>query len=308
MAQFRRSAHVGVGIAFVSTLLFSIMAHAKPGSGTDPYDAARDAEARLDYKAVIVSATAALAMPNSHDRLVTLYRLLGTASGVLGKTQDSVDAFTRLLAIDPEHRIPRGTSPKINGPFKEAGGYWVDRPGGLQVVPTLDREIIGGKALSIPVKIDDPIGMTASVRVNFRIAGEGEFKQLETTMGPAVTFSILPDHLPIRDNDYVLELYFVALSATGGELRLAGEQSRPLSIAVRSPNSTTKMLTTTSTGATVVTEPAKPKKPLIKQWWLWTAVGAVVLVGAGLGGGLGYYYGRPDTSHVDISLSSRVGP
>src|SRR4051812_6362066 len=68
------------------------VAHAKPdkhAAGGDPYDAAREAEARLDYKAVIANGTAALDMANTHERLVTLYSLLGTAYGVLGRNEDA---------------------------------------------------------------------------------------------------------------------------------------------------------------------------------------------------------------------------
>src|SRR5258706_8038851 len=157
------------------------------------------------------------------DRLVQVYRMLGTANAVLGKTDAAVDAFTRLLAIDPDHRLPRGTSPKINGPYKEAGGYWIDRPGGLQLTPTLPREIVAAKALAIPVKLDDPLAMTANVRVNYRLQGDIEFVALETPAAPSVTFNIPAGQIPARRGDFALELYFTALSAKGSELRLAGD-------------------------------------------------------------------------------------
>jgi tetratricopeptide (TPR) repeat protein len=38
---------------------------------------------------------------------------------------------------------------------------------------------------------------------------------------------------------------------------------------------------------TVTSDGATAKKPVHKQWWLWTAVGAVVVVGGGVGVGLG---------------------
>ena len=87
-------------------------------------------------------------MANTHERLVNLYALLGTAYGVLGKSEESADAFTHLLAIDPDHHLPRGLSPKITRPFQEAGGYWLDRPGGLAVTPTMPREIAAGKPVT----------------------------------------------------------------------------------------------------------------------------------------------------------------
>ncbi len=86
----------------------------------------------------------ALEQAQTHDRLVNLYQMLGSAYGVLGKNEDAVDAFTRLLAIDPDHHLPRGLSPKITKPFKEAGGFWLDRPGGLAVTPDVPHDAPSG--------------------------------------------------------------------------------------------------------------------------------------------------------------------
>ena len=315
MAHLRHGAPSLFAGALAALLLFPSFGQAKPAApadkpvvAADPFEGAREAENRLDYKAVVANASKALESAQPHDRLVTLYRMLGTAQAVLGKNQEAVDAFTKLLAVDPDHKLPRGTSPKINAPFKEAGGFWVDRPGGLQVTPTLPREVTGGKLVPIPVKLDDALNLTANVRASYRIQGDTEWKKLEAPMSPAVSITIPAAELPVKEVDYVLELYFAALSANGSELRMAGDAARPLSIAVRSPIATSAKVSTTSTGALVISQPEKPKKPLIKQWWLWAAVGGVVLVGVGLGAGLGYAYGRPDMSKVDINLTSRTAP
>ena len=293
-------------LTFLVVTLFAGSVYAK-GGPADPYDAAREAEGRLDYKAVLMNASRALEQPQTHERLVNLYQMLGTACALLGKPGEAVDAFTKLLAVDPDHKLPRGTSPKITAPFKEAGGYWVDRPGGLQLSPTLPRDINAGKALSVPIKLDDPLNMAVGVRTSYRIQGEVEFKNIETAISPAITVTIPPEQLPVKPQDYVFEIFFTAVSGNGSELRQAGTAANPLSIAVRAPASENPIVTTTTSGGTVVTSgPAKPKKPLIKQWWFWTAIGAVVVVGAAVGGGVGWYYTKPDTSHTDITLSSRT--
>lgn len=277
----------------------------KHPAAEDPYDAARDAESRLDYKAVIFYGNDALEKANTHERIVNLYALLGTAYAVLGRNDEAVDAFTRLLGVSPDYHLPRGLSPKVTRPFKEAGGYWLDRPGGLGVTPDLPREIAGGKPLSIAVKLDDPMTMVTNVRLSFRHQGDPEFDKLEMAAGPGVVFMIPAEKLPVAKADYAFELYVTALGSTGSELRQAGDGAHPLSILVRAPrDESVAVVVAPIVGGT--TAPAQPKKPLIKQWWLWTAVG-VVVVGAALGGGLGYYYSR-DTSHIDLSLSSRTGP
>jgi hypothetical protein len=310
MAHSLRINHYSTLAAAVVFFTLAGLAQAKPADpAADPYDAARDAEAQLNYKQVVIQANRALEGANSHERLVNLYRMLGTANGVLGKGDDAVDAFTKLLAIDPDHHLPRGTSPKITAPFREAGGYWVDRPKGLQVLPTLPPEMASGKPLNIPVKLDDPLQLAANVRLSYRLQGEVEWKTLTSPAGPNVAFLVPADQIAARPTDYNVELYFIALGASGSELRLAGDPAAPLTVKVAGVHSNDTVVVTTTNGGTTTTTTTTEKKPnpILKKWWLWTAVGAVVVVGVGLGAGLGWYYSR-DTSHVDFSITSKTGP
>jgi len=300
--------HSTLAAAVVFLCLGSAPTWAKPAEAADPYDAARDAEAQLNYKQVIIQANKALEAANSHERLVNLYRILGTSNGVLGKGEDAVDAFTKLLAIDPDHHLPRGTSPKITAPFREAGGYWVDRPKGLQVLPTLPPEMAAGKPLSVPVKLDDPLQLAANVRLGYRMQGDVEWKTLTSPVGPNIAFLVPADQIVARPTDYNIELYFIALGSTGSELRLAGDPAAPLTVKVAGVHANETVVITTTNGTTTTTTTTEKKpNPILKKWWLWTAVGAVVVVGVGLGAGLGWYYSR-DTSHVDFSITSRTGP
>jgi hypothetical protein len=281
----------------------------------DPYDAAHDAEARLDYRAVLASATEALKQANSHERLVELYRLLGTANAVLGKNDDAVEAFTRLLAIDPDHRLSRGLSPKITRPFKEAGGYWIDRPGGLGVAADVPRDVAPGKPLTVSVKLDDPLQMAASVRLSYRHEGDPDYVKLEQpvgapislSIGSGLSFTIPAEQVTARRSDYNLELYFTALSGSGSELRQAGDPAHPINVTVRAARETEPLVTAQPNALLAQPQPKSRKKSVLTKWWFWTAVGGVVVVGAALGGGLGYYYSR-DTTHGDATLSSRIGP
>lgn len=312
MAHSARSTYYSTFFASLFFVFACGTAQAKPAdkAEADPYDAARDAEAQLNYKQVVIQANRALESANSHERLVNLYRMLGTANGVLGKGDDAVDAFTKLLAIDPDHHLPRGTSPKIMAPFREAGGYWVDRPKGLQVLPTLPPEIAAGKPLSIPVKLDDPLQLTANVRLSYRLQGDVEFKTLTSPVSPNISFLVPADQIPARPTDYNVELYFTALGSTGSELRLDGDPAAPLTIKVAGVHPNETVVVTTNNGTTTTTTTTTSEKkanPILKKWWLWTAVGAVVVVGVGLGVGLGVYYSR-DTSHVDFSITSKTAP
>jgi hypothetical protein len=301
--------HSRIAAAVVLCLSLSSVAFAD-----DPYDAAKDAEGRLDYKAVVAQAKRALGMPQTHDRLVEIYRLLGTANGVLGHNDEAVDAFTKLLAVDPDHRLPRGLSPKITRPFQEAGGYWIDRPGGLTVTPDMPREAQPGKPIVIAVKLQDPLHMAENVRLSWRREGDVEFQHIDAAVGGGIsltiptgggpTVTIPADQVQSRKADYNVELYLTALSASGGELRSSGDAIHPLSVIVRVPRDLALVPTGGETGTTVTVEKQrKPRGPLIKQWWFWTAVGGgAVAIGLGVGLGIGL---TRDTSHVDLNVTSK---
>jgi hypothetical protein len=293
----------------VVSLLLAQRAWAKTAEPADPYEAARDAEASLNYKSVLSHATKALEVAQTHERLVNLYQMLGISNAVLGHTDAAIDAFKILLAIDPDHHMPRGTSPKINGPFKEAGGYWIDRPGGLQITPTLPREILAAKPLAVPVKLDDPLQLTTTVRVNYRLVGDAEFQVLEATASPLVTLNIPAEQIVERKGDYSLELFFTALSAKGSELRLAGSAGQPLTVVVhgKQPELISPVLFPPNGGYIEQKPVKKPPPAFLKKWWFWAAIGGGVVVVVALGTGLGLYFTR-DTSHVDLGLSSRTGP
>lgn len=62
---------------------------------------------------------------------------------------------------------------------------------------------------------------------------------------------------------------------------------------------------TANTGPVVMTPPAPVKAPFYKRWWLWTIVGAVVVVGVGVGTGLAF--GLPPTDKFGKSSATTDG-
>lgn len=97
------------------------------------------------------------------------------------------------------------------------------------------------------------------------------------------------------------EKYLAALPLTApevGELqkRVAilrervAEQKRASGVA---PTTPTTVTTTNADGR-------DPRRPLHKQWWLWTTVGVVVVVGTGLGVGLGLGLRTPHAPATDL--------
>ncbi len=147
--------------------------------------------------------------------------------------------------------------------------------------------------------------MAKTVRVSYRVGGNPDYTKLEAAAALQTTIVIPATELPTKPGDYTLELFVSAIGPTGSELRLSGDTAHPLSVTIHG-EAVVVPIEGLGGGGVVTTEPAKPRGPLIKQWWFWTAIGAVV-VGGVVGGTLGWYYGR-DTSHVTVDISSKVGP
>jgi hypothetical protein len=258
-----------------------------PVQAQESLEAARKAMSSLRYKVVIQEAPKALAQPgNSHDVLVELYSMLGIANGALGKSQAAADAFTKLLAIEPKYQLPSGLSPKITLPFKEAGGFWLDRPDGLSVKPSPPAQVRAKKAIAVPVAIDDALSMGKTVRLSYR-SGEADWTVLTANAAAKVSFEIPASAVPASPDPYDLEYTVTVLDENGGELRLAGDPTAPLKISVL-PVAATRPVddrpdlvpSTQPPGGTTPVEPeARPS--IFTKWWFWTAVGVVAIGGAG---------------------------
>jgi hypothetical protein len=75
----------------------------------------------LRYHEARGAAEAALALGEGEPRdVAALYRVLGEVSAGLDDIAGATRWFTRLLAIEPDARLPAGSSPKLTGPFQAA--------------------------------------------------------------------------------------------------------------------------------------------------------------------------------------------
>lgn len=272
--------------------------------------AVRAAAGRLAYKDVRTLAVTALATPgNSRAAMVELYRHLGTAHAVLGDEPAALDAFTRLLAIDPDHHMPAGLPPRVMSPFREAGGFWIDRPKGLTVTLTLPASAPTAVDLRVPVTLDDPLQMAATVRLRYRVRGAATFAAVDAPAVPAPTLTVPAAALP---GDGELELYAVAYDVNQGEVSGAGSATSPLVVTIAPPIAVVPdpavaaelglgaSAPATTVGTSGTADDGVAGDPIYKKWWFWTAIG-VVAVGAG---GTILYLGSRD-SGVDLSVSAR---
>jgi hypothetical protein len=291
-----------------------------------PLDEARAAAAKLKYKLVVKYATEALAMPgNPHAALVEIYALLATAHATLGDPDKATDAFTRLLGIEPGYALPKGLSPKVTTPFREAGGYWIDHPGGITLAVDLARAAAGpggmGATVAVPATLDDPLKMADRARLHWRHAGEAEFAVADAAAAPSMTFSVTGPAA-------TLEVWLEAVDAHGGSLRTAGDARAPLVLVGAGAGTGTATGTGTGAGAVTGTGTGTGTGALVGtgtgagagagagaaagggghsvlgRWWLWTIVGVVVLGGAGAAA---YYFAGP-AQGIDLSITATVGP
>ena len=310
----RRLADLALRVVLGAALLApGAVVHAAPQGATgvaaadDPLATVRQAAAKLDFKTVKKAATAALARPgNPRATMIELYHHLGIALAVLGDEPGAVDAFTRLLAIDPDHQLSSGQPPRVLSPFREAGGYWIDKPAGLTVALAPPAHVPGGAKLELTITLDDPLAMATTIELAYRLRGAAAWLRVSAPASPPPTLTIPASELPESTSAATLELYATALDANRGELRSAGTAEAPLTVAIDAKVlDTTLVPTPEETAALTTTTPVQHADDrddggIFKTWWFWTAVGAVALTA----GGTAYYLSTQD-SGVDLTVTAR---
>lgn len=310
----RRLADLALRVTLGAALLAPGVGHAAPApavaatpqTADDPLVTVRQAAAKLDFKTVRKVATAALTRPgNTRATMVELYHHLGIAQAVLGDEPAATDSFTRLLAIDPEHQLPPGQPPKVMSPFREAGGYWFDKPNGLSVGLTPPAHVAGGGKLDLTITLDDPLAMAATVELAYRLRGATAWLRVSAPASPPPTLTIPASELPESPTAATLELYATAFDANRSELRSAGTAEAPLTVAIDAKRLDTAVVPPPDQVAALTTPPARGADDrddggIFKTWWFWTAVGAVALTA----GGTAYYLSSQDEG-VDLTVTAR---
>jgi tetratricopeptide (TPR) repeat protein len=95
---------------------------------------------------------------NRREQLVVIYRSLGESHASIGHEREAEVDFRRLLALDPDAELPRGSSPKLTAPFVAAREF-MQRRSALTVA--CERRGDGRALLTVQA---DPLGMVAAAR------------------------------------------------------------------------------------------------------------------------------------------------
>jgi hypothetical protein len=243
-----------------------LIASSSPAAA-DPLSEAEAAYAQVDFAEARRLAQAALASPG-HDRaqMIRIYFLIGVSASAEGKDDEAIDAYKHLLALDPDTRLDRDLSPKLQGPMLEARGT---PPGVLACDAMFDR----AKGV-LHLAIRDPLKMSRVAVVRWRVAAGAEFAELRRPASPSLDVAI-----PAAAGAERVEYSYALLDGHLNRLCEKGSDAAP---EVAQAAAVAQISTTA--GAAPATEKKLPKKYLIIG-----IVGEALGVAA-LGGGIGAFF------------------
>lgn len=218
----------------------------------------RDARQRLDaldYDGALRSLEQTLqAGGGAPAEMTELYRLLGEVNAALGRTTAAEGHFRALLSLDPEVRLPEGSSPKLVKPFEAARGSVYGR-----LVVRCDGHDDG----RVEVYVDaDPAGLVAGARAVFRV--DGREQTLDARGAGSMTLALPPGAQG--------EVVCAAMDAHGNRLAERDVLFR----------STPALLHDADT--TPASDSTPSGRPFYARWYTWAGLTAVA-------GGAGVYFG-----------------
>jgi hypothetical protein len=152
------------------------------------------------------------------------------------KTEESVQAFRHLLAIDPSFKLPQNFSPKIAAPFYQAVALSQNMEAiGLFHEFTKAVESLRGLSLRVTLK-SDPLDMVKAIRLRYRISEGGAERRIATSVsGPSEVSIDLPSEVTAKEIYY----YFEAINKTGAVLARTGGHKHSFHLRARAKAKTT---------------------------------------------------------------------
>lgn len=220
---------------------------ARPATVRAEGDELREARARyeaLQYDEAITRATRGLKRPGlSREELIGLHEILGLAWVVLDDERAAAEAFDALLALDPTHALPRGTSPKLVRALEAARAERAARPS----LELAEAPASTDDGLAIAARLVDPAARTAAVRAQLRPEGAQDFTA--TTLGCGAD-GLCTGVAPAGPG--VHALFLEARDRDGRVLARVADPESPLTV------------------LHVV-----PERPLWRETWFWVGAGAL---------------------------------
>ncbi len=167
----------------LACLAVGLLRSATAVGAPDPLTQAESAYERIEFGDAQRFARAALTA-GGYDRgqMARIYFLLGVSAAAEGKDDEAIDAYKRLLAIDPTSKLDRGLSPKLQGPLLEARGT---PPQPIACEAVFDR----AKGV-LHLAVHDELALTSAVLVHWRVAADGPFSEARAKSASSVDLAL----------------------------------------------------------------------------------------------------------------------
>jgi tetratricopeptide (TPR) repeat protein len=279
--------HPALSLGLILAVLWSgfpALAQPMPDSGKSGADLLQEAKIlyeNLQYKESLDKLKAAIRVKGiSRGMVVEIYKYMGFVYIIQGQKQNARRAFELLLKMDPNYEMnPLLTSPKMLDFFNEVKGEQRKKDRVImQHTPV--PESPAAAEVEVKAYVVDLQKKLKSMKLFFRKRGDPTFA--EVTMGAtrdvgkgegSLTFV---GNIPFvwtvyEENELFIDYYLAGLDDRGNWLANAGSPKEPLTFRMN------LMAGELPDGAR--------KTPLVKSWWFWTIIGAVVV---GAGAGIGY--------------------
>lgn len=152
-----------------SMAVVAVPAYAQGDGERSLVDEARAAYNKLDYSVCAENAGQALATAGSLVMRIDAYKYLGLCSAALGETETARDAFIKMLAINPDEKLPDGLSPRFTSSYREAKGQWVDA--GKPIALTIASDNTEEDVRTLEISVKDDAGLIIKVAQR-RVGGD----------------------------------------------------------------------------------------------------------------------------------------
>jgi hypothetical protein len=239
------------------------------------YEQALAAYDRVEYAQAVRAFELALGTEAlGKAELERAYYLLGSALLGDGQTERAAAAFRTLFAIQPGFRAEADASPKVRELMARVQSQGARVEARLAPLPATRS----GGQLEVEVEITAPTALTPSVE--YRATPDAAQRR---RLALACAGSRCRARLPASTIAYRF-----GLLTPEGAFALATDELKP------------------SAGPPPERPPTSAARPLYKQWWLWTAVG-VVLLGGIVGAAVGGSQAQRASSSITISIRKDCG-